>query len=494
MSSIIFFLLTTSGVGAIVLCIVIALQPATSKVFSKTWHYYMGLVPAAFFLGGAGIVNMMVGFVQPFFSLRELSGTYVGTTVMSTHISAETYYAIVPVELSAIAPMGWVRGISGFMAIPAIMPVLILIWTMGVFLFAAINIVRYRSYRCALMLHAYPCTSVESPIRVLISKKVATPMIIGFVHPVILLPEVEYCPKELEMILAHELVHFRRKDTWLKLIILVVNAVHWFNPAAYMLARYMNDLCELSCDEVVVMEMDAKRRKVYGETILYMLHHGIMQRSVVCASALCDPSKDIKRRLTEMVNVRKTKKIMVALSLALALLISGVGSVVAYGLMLNTDIDGITISSPTIIPADYVINDNIVVEGSILHLYGQVNGTITIGQSGSLIISGSGQVNGMVIVNGNLYLSENGLITGEGTRGVVVNHDGVFVMNGGYIRGNSYAGYGGGVLIDDGKFTMYDGYIVENTARYGGGVAVRGTEHNFTIHGGQIANNAAFDI
>lgn len=500
MSSLLAFLLSASAVGALTLCIIVAIKPATTKVFSKTWHYYMGLIPAIFFLGGAGLLNMPAEFIQPYIGVNT-SAIYANTatgivnTRITPIIAAETYLHLsLPVEPVTIiqSPQAtrWTHSISGFINTPAITHLLVLIWVIGMAIFAIVNIMRYMAYRQALMQYARPYAYAESPITALTSNTATTPLLIGFIRPKIILPDIEYSWQELEMILAHELVHHRRKDTWLKLLILIVNAIHWFNPAAYALTRYMNNHSELSCDEAVVIEMDAQARKSYGETILAMLQHSAAQKSLICASTLCSPSNNIKRRLEEMLNVKKTHKIIVAISLALALIITGVGGVVAYGLRLDASSNGdITITSPTIIPADEVITSNITVESSVLHLYGHVNGIITVNQSGSLIISGSGQVNGTVVVDGYLYLSDSGLITGAGTRGVTVNQDGVFVMNGGYIRGNSYTGVGGGVWLNNGTFIMYDGYIIENISDGGGGGVYMTYPAHFTMHGGRIKNN-----
>jgi hypothetical protein len=79
---------------------------------------------------------------------------------------------------------------------------------------------------------------------------------------------------ELRLIFRHELTHLKRRDIWLKLLSLISNAVHWFNPAAYALRRELGTFCELSCDERVVSGLDAPTRRFYGRTIL-----GVMTRA-----------------------------------------------------------------------------------------------------------------------------------------------------------------------------------------------------------------------
>ena len=55
-------LLISTAVGTIVFLVVFVLKPLTWRVFSKTWHYYMGIVLVFFFLGGVAVVNMLAPF------------------------------------------------------------------------------------------------------------------------------------------------------------------------------------------------------------------------------------------------------------------------------------------------------------------------------------------------------------------------------------------------------------------------------------------------
>jgi beta-lactamase regulating signal transducer with metallopeptidase domain len=108
------------------------------------------------------------------------------------------------------------------------------------------------------------------------------------------------------------------------------NAVYWFNPAAYLLNKQLNLLCELSRDEKVVQDMDTESRRLYGETLLAMLEYGVMQRNVVCTSSFCNSKKYMKSRLVNLMNVKKTKKSMMALSLVAAIALVGCGGAAAY--------------------------------------------------------------------------------------------------------------------------------------------------------------------
>lgn len=104
---------------------------------------------------------------------------------------------------------------------------------------------------------------------VLMCKCAPSPMLIGLLHPVILLPDGAYSQEDLDMILAHETVHYRRGDLWAKLLLLLCVSVHWFNPLVHLMARAADRDLELSCDERVVRGRDGAFRKTYLTSILH---------------------------------------------------------------------------------------------------------------------------------------------------------------------------------------------------------------------------------
>jgi len=77
-------------------------------------------------------------------------------------------------------------------------------------------------------------------------------MITGFVKPIFLLPYVEYSEADLELIMKHELIHYKHKDIWNKLVMVVANAVHWFNPLVYVMRYRSNADIEMACDSELV--------------------------------------------------------------------------------------------------------------------------------------------------------------------------------------------------------------------------------------------------
>lgn len=95
------------------------------------------------------------------------------------------------------------------------------------------------------------------------------------------MPDGEYSAEELHFILKHELVHLKRGDVCLKLLLTTANAIHWFNPLIWLMRKEATVDMELSCDERVTQGADYAQRKAYTETLLSTLHKQCTKRTVL---------------------------------------------------------------------------------------------------------------------------------------------------------------------------------------------------------------------
>ena len=88
----------------------------------------------------------------------------------------------------------------------------------------------------------------------LISPLCAAPVTVGFVHPVVILPEHwrQWSQAQLDAVLTHEGEHARRRDPLVQWLALVNRALFWFHPAAWWLERHLSALAEEACDNVVL--------------------------------------------------------------------------------------------------------------------------------------------------------------------------------------------------------------------------------------------------
>lgn len=109
---------------------------------------------------------------------------------------------------------------------------------------------------------------IKRHIKIRMSTDIQSPMLAGVLFPVIYIPCREIPDENMRMVFLHELTHYKRKDLLIKWLSLFVNAVHWFNPLAYLLCANVSEACEVSCDMAVTKNMSDTEQKIYMKTIL----------------------------------------------------------------------------------------------------------------------------------------------------------------------------------------------------------------------------------
>ena len=99
-------------------------------------------------------------------------------------------------------------------------------------------------------------------------ERVAVPMVIGIVRPMILLPvavTTGLTADEVQAILTHELAHIRRLDPLFNVLQRVLEAILFFNPAAWYISRQVTIEREHCCDDLVVAS--GTGRIVYAQSL-----------------------------------------------------------------------------------------------------------------------------------------------------------------------------------------------------------------------------------
>lgn len=171
-------------------------------------------------------------------------------------------------------------------------------------------------------------------VRLFCSGYVMTPMSIGILRPVIVLPEHTYVRNgmsdALNNVLRHELVHCRRRDVLYKWLVIAVTSLHWFNPLMILIRREIGRACELSCDEAVIRNMSENERQLYGNTLLTFSAGGKLPAGIL-ATTLCEGKEQLKERLISIMKYKKKPVYVIVLSFVLMLLITG--SVLALGVV-----------------------------------------------------------------------------------------------------------------------------------------------------------------
>ena len=167
----------------------------------------------------------------------------------------------------------------------------------------------------------------EIPLRV--SSAADCPMLAGFIHPTLYLPDERISRTDAAFIFRHELTHYKHGDLWLKLLLLAARCLHWFNPLVHLIARFAQEDIEAACDDAVVRGHDGAYRRAYGETILRSAIAQAQKRKAL-VSCFGDDKKTLMRRFEGLFD-KSVKKRGVALVVMIALLVGSLGCMIAVG-------------------------------------------------------------------------------------------------------------------------------------------------------------------
>jgi beta-lactamase regulating signal transducer with metallopeptidase domain len=109
---------------------------------------------------------------------------------------------------------------------------------------------------------------VRCRVALLKSSRVAVPMVVGWLRPVILVPVAAISgltAQEMEAILAHELAHIRRHDYLVNLLQCVIESLMFHHPATWWISRVIRCEREHCCDDIAVLA--CRDRFVYARAL-----------------------------------------------------------------------------------------------------------------------------------------------------------------------------------------------------------------------------------
>jgi bla regulator protein BlaR1 len=147
---------------------------------------------------------------------------------------------------------------------------------------------------------------IHKPVHIYISDIISSPVTIGFLRPIILMPIAainNLTVKQVEAVLLHELAHIRRHDYFINLLINFFRTVLYFNPFVKLFAKTIEREREKSCDEIVMQfQYDPHG---YASALLVLEKNNFMrQRMAVAASG---QRKDLLHRIEKILGIEKRK-------------------------------------------------------------------------------------------------------------------------------------------------------------------------------------------
>ena len=329
MNEFIKILLSLSVSGALLLLLILGLKPLYKNRFSKRWQYYIWIVVALRFLLPFTPDNAIVG------SLFEKIDTVAITNEIPTSPNI-----LVPADTgnNNAEPIQTNREINAAaMREPFNKYVcLFFIWSALALVLFVRKVTVYQGFIqyikagnkevsdikiLNLLSDCEEKLNIKTRVELSCNPLIASPMLIGFFRPRIILPVGELEDKELSYIFVHELTHYKQRDMFYKWLIQIVVCVHWFNPFVYLLEKEVNKSCELSCDEKVISVLDDTARREYGDTLISFLKSNNLYKSSLASVTLTEGAEQLKERLGAIMKFKKKSKGIIAITAIFSVLV-----------------------------------------------------------------------------------------------------------------------------------------------------------------------------
>lgn len=163
-----------------------------------------------------------------------------------------------------------------------------------------------------------------SPFPLLESAAINTPMAIGLVSPVIVIPSslaARFSHKQLAPVILHELAHIERSDLWVGLFQETLAIVFWWSPVMRILNHRIHIARELACDMRAASRLASGKQ--YAQSLLDCAQLMVSERSNALAMGLFTQKKELNHRINE---VLKTKNIKAPSALTTAIICLGLAA------------------------------------------------------------------------------------------------------------------------------------------------------------------------
>ncbi len=347
MNEFIKILLSLSVSGTLLLLIILGLKQLYKNKFSRRWQYYIWIIVALRFLLPITPDTTIVG------SLFENFDTTVITTEFPTSQNAPVAVNTNNNKAEPIQANGNIADTSTTHKTFSIYAYMFVVWIALALVLFVRKITVYQGFiqymkagntevsdikTLNLLSDCVEKLNIKTKVELSYNPLIASPMLIGFFRPRIVLPVNKLEDKELSYIFVHELIHYKQWDMFYKWLIQIVVCVHWFNPFVYLLEREVNKSCELSCDEKVISVLDDKARREYGDTLISFLKSNKLYKNSLASVTLTEGAEQLKERLGAIMSFKsKTKTIQILTGLLTFCILFGAAFIGSYPVAAATD-------------------------------------------------------------------------------------------------------------------------------------------------------------
>ena len=150
---------------------------------------------------------------------------------------------------------------------------------------------------------------VKKPVELCVNPLIASPLLIGFFHPCIVLPDSGITKEDFRYTALHELTHYRRMDMFYKWLVQITVCLHWYNPLVLLMSREIEKACEFSCDEAIIAKLDDNDIPKYGKTLLNAMAKSGNYKESLATVTFNENKKLLKERLGAIMKFKKKSKL-----------------------------------------------------------------------------------------------------------------------------------------------------------------------------------------
>lgn len=143
-------------------------------------------------------------------------------------------------------------------------------------------------------------------VKVYRCSEVDVPVVTGLLNGKIILPDVEFEEDRLKDVLNHELIHVRTKDNLVKLLLLTVVILNFYNPLVYYLWKRWSITAEMYCDEKVLLEKNTQQMKDYANMIVDFAVGKYINKIPFMGLGKNTGEKELKERIKNMKRTKRT--------------------------------------------------------------------------------------------------------------------------------------------------------------------------------------------
>ncbi|MEG2288946.1 MAG: M56 family metallopeptidase [Clostridium sp.] len=311
------------------------------KIYTSTWRYILWLViivrliiPLNLNLPKSPInitvpkqlestaYNFTVNTTSDKSNVLDFKNTSDKSTSIDTNINSSKIAT--PIEEKSLTPIDITP-----------LKLISILWLIGVLSFIIYQFINYFIFRKITLRWSTPVTdkkildilknlcsdmAIKKSIKIMTCKKVASPMLLGLLKPMIILPTKNLNSDDLSVILKHELTHLKCHDISYKLIMNTSTALHWFNPLIYLMVKETSKDIEFHCDDLVIRNMDTAYKAKYSDAILAAMHYNPNYNTIFSTNFNGDV-ETMKMRFKNIFDTNKKHKGISALCIILSMIL-----------------------------------------------------------------------------------------------------------------------------------------------------------------------------